>query len=141
MQILLPAERVLQAAFMLHRIYSNPSAIRMRSQMTAGNKTVANRIMDIGLQSLFILFPASCASVALYDVWLQGMSSPIAIVALGIAGIFFAAKLAVLGFAAADAAMDASRLLAVSTRRRWNSVVERLSGAIAFSHGGKLSQA
>jgi hypothetical protein len=109
--------------------------------MAAGNKTVANRIMGIGLQSLFILFPASCASVALYDVWLQGMSSPITIVAVGIVGIFLAAKLAVLGFAAADAAMDASRHLAASARRRWNNTVERLSGAIAFSHGGKLSQA
>lgn len=109
--------------------------------MAVGGKSVANRIMGVGLQVLFVLFPASCASVAIYDIWLQGLSSPIAMVALGIAGIFVAAKSVVLGFAFADAVMDAARPMQASLRRRSKAVAERLASALVFSHGQKLSQA
>jgi hypothetical protein len=109
--------------------------------MAAGGKSMADRIMGFGLQGLFVLFPASCASVALYDIWLQGLSSPIAMVALGIAGIFFAAKSVALGFAFADAVMDAARPMSAHFRRRSKALFERLASALAFSHGQKLSQA
>jgi hypothetical protein len=108
--------------------------------MAAGNKSVANRIMGIGLQGLYVLFPASCASVAVYDVWLKGMSSPIAMVALGIAGIFFAAKLVALGFTVTDAVLDAARPMMAAARRGWNTAIEGLAGALAL-HDRKLSQA
>ncbi len=109
--------------------------------MAAGAKSVATRIMGIGLQGLFVLFPASCASVALYDIWLKGLSSPIAMVALGIAGIFSAAKTVALGFAGADAVMDAARPVMASLRRRSQGAVEWLAATLAYSHGRKLSQA
>jgi hypothetical protein len=108
--------------------------------MTAGSNTVANRIMGIGLQGLFVLFPASCASVAVYDIWLKGMASPILIVALGIAGIFFAAKLVALGFTFTDAVLEAARPLMAAARRGWGTAIERLASALAF-HDRKLSQA
>ncbi len=109
--------------------------------MASGGKSVGNRIMGFGLQGLFVLFPASCASVALYDIWLQGLSSPIAIVALGIAGIFFAARIVALSFTVLDALADAARRVAASVRRRANVAVERLAATLALSHGRKLSQA
>lgn len=109
--------------------------------MAAGEKSMANRIMGFGLQGLFVLFPSSCASVALYDIWLHGLSSPIAMVALGIAGIFFAAKSVALGFAVADAVMEAARPVTASLRGRSTATLERLAAALAFNHGRKLSQA
>lgn len=109
--------------------------------MASDGKSMASRIMGIGLQVLFVLFPASCASVALYDIWLQGLSSPIAMVALGIAGIFFGARIVALSFTALDAIVDAARLVAASVRRRANVAVERLAATLALSHGRKLSQA
>ncbi|MNU29055.1 hypothetical protein D3C71_175020 [compost metagenome] len=109
--------------------------------MAAGGKSVANRIMGVGLQGLFVLFPASCASVALYDIWLQGLSSPIAMVALGIAGIFFAARAIALGFAVADAVMDAARPMSASLRRRSKVAIDRLASVLASNHGQRLSQA
>lgn len=109
--------------------------------MAPGGKSVANRIMGIGLQGLFALLQASCASVALYDIWLKGLSSPIAMVALGIAGIFLAARLVTLSFTVLDAIMDAARSMAASLRRRSGVAIERLAATLAFSHGRKLSQA
>jgi hypothetical protein len=98
--------------------------------------------MSYVVKGIFVLFPLSCASVVVADVWIHGMQSLPLQFALGIAALFFAVKFSVLAVAALDACIEASRPIMASVRAFLNDCRAYVSSVPArLSALGELTRA
>lgn len=116
--------------------------------MTDRANPLANKAMGLIVKSLFIAFPAACASVAAYDIWIQGFRSPLLQIAVGIFALFIFLKTARMAFTAADAIVDASRSIrpviagyraaaaarVIATARRATAIIDDLRWSHTQAH-------
>lgn len=109
--------------------------------MSVRNENVLNVVMGHFLTALYLSFPAACAAAAAYDIWMNGISSILAQVGLGIAVIFVLIRVLKFVFAAIDVAMEATRTVNGFVRASLAPWALRITEGLRGQGGRQLSPA
>lgn len=90
-------------------------------------KGYKSKTMEAMLQGMFLIFPASCAALAAYDIWSNGWQSPLLQIASGILFVFVLVQSAIRLFLIIDDAMEGWRTAVKSVGPRATLIRRKLT--------------